>query len=145
MIRRPPRSTRTDTLFPYTTLFRSYCLLWSAGSRAAAAHASRTLPRKIEKRSCADTPPDTQSLSSCVANADGGSGHFERIPWKQPPGGGVSGRKELLCSMRFSCLGKPLQGMDIGCAAHADAARRRERPNGPPFGFHTGLQAIVDF
>src|SRR3546814_11641798 len=30
MIRRPPRSTRTDTLFPYTTLFRS------SGSRAAA-------------------------------------------------------------------------------------------------------------
>src|SRR3546814_17049017 len=25
MIRRPPRSTRTDTLFPYTTLFRSLC------------------------------------------------------------------------------------------------------------------------
>src|SRR3546814_6519515 len=27
MIRRPPRSTRTDTLFPYTTLFRSSCCL----------------------------------------------------------------------------------------------------------------------
>src|SRR3546814_7166856 len=27
MIRRPPRSTRTDTLFPYTTLFRSLALL----------------------------------------------------------------------------------------------------------------------
>src|SRR3546814_14090371 len=26
MIRRPPRSTRTDTLFPYTTLFRSHTL-----------------------------------------------------------------------------------------------------------------------
>src|SRR3546814_3430653 len=26
MIRRPPRSTRTDTLFPYTTLFRSSLL-----------------------------------------------------------------------------------------------------------------------
>src|SRR3546814_1150926 len=25
MIRRPPRSTRSDTLFPYTTLFRSPC------------------------------------------------------------------------------------------------------------------------
>src|SRR3546814_19574606 len=25
MIRRPPRSTRTDTLFPYTTLFRNSC------------------------------------------------------------------------------------------------------------------------
>src|SRR3546814_998603 len=27
MIRRPPRSTRTDTLFPYTTLFRSKLLV----------------------------------------------------------------------------------------------------------------------
>src|SRR3546814_5159179 len=27
MIRRPPRSTRTDTLFPYTTLFRSHLVL----------------------------------------------------------------------------------------------------------------------
>src|SRR3546814_11979159 len=27
MIRRPPRSTRTDTLFPYTTLFRSELVL----------------------------------------------------------------------------------------------------------------------
>src|SRR3546814_17950761 len=31
MIRRPPRSTRTDTLFPYTTLFRSItgCPAWT--------------------------------------------------------------------------------------------------------------------
>src|SRR3546814_1988475 len=28
MIRRPPRSTRTDTLFPYTPLFRSRPVLW---------------------------------------------------------------------------------------------------------------------
>src|SRR3546814_11645070 len=27
MIRRPPRSTRTDTLFPYTTLFRSHAVV----------------------------------------------------------------------------------------------------------------------
>src|SRR3546814_15734727 len=32
MIRRPPRSTRTDTLFPYTTLFRS---LWAAAAGLA--------------------------------------------------------------------------------------------------------------
>src|SRR3546814_5715927 len=30
MIRRPPRSTRTDTLFPYTTLFRSH--VWRRNS-----------------------------------------------------------------------------------------------------------------
>src|SRR3546814_13297839 len=33
MIRRPPRSTRTDTLFPYTTLFRSIlgATIWTGG------------------------------------------------------------------------------------------------------------------
>src|SRR3546814_19565014 len=34
MIRRPPRSTRTDTLFPYTTLFRAICA--SAGACVSA-------------------------------------------------------------------------------------------------------------
>src|SRR3546814_16641971 len=33
MIRRPPRSTRTDTLFPYTTLFRSIGDHVDAGER----------------------------------------------------------------------------------------------------------------
>src|SRR3546814_7544383 len=33
MIRRPPRSTRTDTLFPYTTLFRSHLMLNSGAGR----------------------------------------------------------------------------------------------------------------
>src|SRR3546814_3593121 len=47
MIRRPPRSTRTDTLFPYTTLFRSYatirpgaCNLMTAGRGIV--HSERT-------------------------------------------------------------------------------------------------------
>src|SRR3546814_8456484 len=33
MIRRPPRSTRTDTLFPYTTLFRSERLVAGLGTK----------------------------------------------------------------------------------------------------------------
>src|SRR3546814_14419407 len=35
MRRRPPRSTRTDTLFPYTTLFRSVAALRPLGNREA--------------------------------------------------------------------------------------------------------------
>src|SRR3546814_20760232 len=35
MIRRPPRSTRTDTLFPYTTLFRSRVVLGWVGGQFA--------------------------------------------------------------------------------------------------------------
>src|SRR3546814_17347505 len=38
MIRRPPRSTRTDTLFPYTTLFRSRGRAGRAGHRDPADH-----------------------------------------------------------------------------------------------------------
>src|SRR3546814_2066311 len=34
MLRRPPRSTRTDTLFPYTTLFRSLGCRFDPGGRS---------------------------------------------------------------------------------------------------------------
>src|SRR3546814_13816328 len=47
MLRRPPRSTRTDTLFPYTTLFRSGwgpgAGEWRAAQRSTAAHSTATL------------------------------------------------------------------------------------------------------
>src|SRR3546814_12321139 len=40
MIRRPPRSTRTDTLFPYTTLFRSEDFLYLFFSPSEASQAA---------------------------------------------------------------------------------------------------------
>src|SRR3546814_6720536 len=40
MIRRPPRSTRTDTLFPYTTLFRSF-VRWHDADH----HVQRVVPQ----------------------------------------------------------------------------------------------------
>src|SRR3546814_5159574 len=52
MIRRPPRSTRTDTLFPYTTLFRSHCALLMSSSTAGRA------PRQSRAKS-------TSSGSNC--------------------------------------------------------------------------------
>src|SRR3546814_16921430 len=52
MIRRPPRSTRTDTLFPYTTLFRSNIRL--DGRRvtrsSCAVHAGATLVLPVGER-----------------------------------------------------------------------------------------------
>src|SRR3546814_10105467 len=56
MIRRPPRSTRTDTLFPYTTLFRSMTSSHSFG-RSAETHYADV--RKWR------TWPETDSRSSC--------------------------------------------------------------------------------
>src|SRR3546814_19888363 len=46
MIRRPPRSTRTDTLFPYTTLFRSPMAISSAECEAMIA-ACKAADRKL--------------------------------------------------------------------------------------------------
>src|SRR3546814_8913329 len=45
MIRRPPRSTRTDTLFPYTTLFRSKPASRPIASSASPSSASASAPR----------------------------------------------------------------------------------------------------
>src|SRR3546814_3046527 len=45
MIRRPPRSTRTDTLFPYTTLFRSPRPRTSAVCGQAGGHAQLYRPQ----------------------------------------------------------------------------------------------------
>src|SRR3546814_3666186 len=56
MIRRPPRSTRTDTLFPYTTLFRSLGTepadpLGAMGCRAAdRRHVHRQAPDAVPGR-----------------------------------------------------------------------------------------------
>src|SRR3546814_2290793 len=44
MIRRPPRSTRTDTLFPYTTLFRSDRLQGRIDVARRAAHGGELHP-----------------------------------------------------------------------------------------------------
>src|SRR3546814_7443208 len=49
MIRRPPRSTRTDTLFPYTTLFRS-----------ARLPPARRAPPRSARPSCATSSPHLQ-------------------------------------------------------------------------------------
>src|SRR3546814_2036420 len=43
MLRRPPRSTRTDTLFPYTTLFRSSGMGTSFAGRSSSADDATTL------------------------------------------------------------------------------------------------------
>src|SRR3546814_14480614 len=50
MIRRPPRSTRTDTLFPYTTLFRSHFEIRIAGPFGAGAVAISGTPDHVEIR-----------------------------------------------------------------------------------------------
>src|SRR3546814_16317694 len=77
MIRRPPRSTRTDTLFPYTTLFRSLRHRRTPGTPADEAGLPGTSPpppalkpnslscrRCPGPTACRRTPSDTTERSS---------------------------------------------------------------------------------
>src|SRR3546814_19025033 len=64
MIRRPPRSTRTDTLFPYTTLFRSQRLRPSPSSLRVMTHccAMLIMPLTTQYR----TRPDWKTVKNAV-------------------------------------------------------------------------------
>src|SRR3546814_3380632 len=50
MIRRPPRSTRTDTLFPYTTLFRSRAHQPPSSAMNSTYTAARIMPAGMGRR-----------------------------------------------------------------------------------------------
>src|SRR3546814_12544845 len=55
MRRRPPRSKRTDTLFPYTTLFRSGETVLVRGSRDQNWYGNASLTYRVDSRSSIDT------------------------------------------------------------------------------------------
>src|SRR3546814_4984226 len=65
MIRRPPRSTRTDTLFPYTTLFRSWARVQRIAQRA--------------QHEAGDSYKDQQQKSVVVGPADNRVGEGARL------------------------------------------------------------------
>src|SRR3546814_13406089 len=77
MIRRPPRSTRTDTLFPYTTLFRS-----------SGRHRRRG--RRDDRHTAPDhTAPDHTALPSArLPLSDPAGGHGRRCPQRAGRGRG---------------------------------------------------------
>src|SRR3546814_16598531 len=70
MIRRPPGSTRTDTLFPYTTLFRS----------------------RIQTRDGLAVPAKLSELpGKLLIQHQGSDQRYEQaVSWKATPSGGVS-------------------------------------------------------
>src|SRR3546814_11771200 len=71
MIRRPPRSTRTDTLFPYTTLFRSAHPVNQGGicAKGAAGIMQHYSPARLEK--------------PLLRVGERGKGEFRAIEWDE--------------------------------------------------------------
>src|SRR3546814_2949705 len=111
MIRRPPRSTRTDTLVPYTTLFRSKpCWLGVPCESAGRSLAPRpTLPARGKRPPLPSLPP---CLGRMNEETDARTGHPLSLPAAVAPQGMRSEEhtSELQSLMRISyavfCLKK---------------------------------------
>src|SRR3546814_18567796 len=83
MIRRPPRSTRTDTLFPYTTLFRSKTIAYDAQPGvsqqnrpekhwqvASSSHPDPKAPRardEMQRKRCHERQKLSKTETGCVS------------------------------------------------------------------------------
>src|SRR3546814_13123672 len=88
MRQRPPRSTRTDTLFPYTTLFRSGTTHGEGAAQSAGSHGDRCVrcagdradARAGARRARAYGAGGRQALEPCMIGRISG-----RLVLKQPP------------------------------------------------------------
>src|SRR3546814_1523173 len=109
MIRRPPRSTRTDTLFPYTTLFRSI-------SKYSDVYVTLAGDQPIQ---------ETSSRSESMYSFDSASGRSEEHT------------SELQSLMRISyavfCLKKKKRSLDDDNPAPQHHNRARHRITPPHF------------
>src|SRR3546814_12227601 len=88
MIRRPPRSTRTDTLFPYTTLFRSPGEIMKLLHVDSSINGANSVSRKLTKDTIAqwlNDNPDTQV--EYLDLAEDTPSHFSRdtMGFRLPP------------------------------------------------------------
>src|SRR3546814_15786484 len=94
MIRLTPRSTRTDTLFPYTTLFRSFP---SVGPLAARSHRrecqdTETYLHPTKRGAITTLPP----LTACPGEARNGMVCRSADRSRPPQGGGLSSQPPIL-------------------------------------------------
>src|SRR3546814_11260779 len=106
MLRRPPRSTRTDTLFPYTTLFRSRL---SAGYRT---FRTGLLPSQEHAVLQGDGPVRSPPLSLGQANPE-----FALLLWRRRPEG--ASVRTLLRGVGGGCRFVVEEG-DCGSCGFAD-------------------------
>src|SRR3546814_1921855 len=150
MIRRPPRSTRTDTLFPYTTLFRSVrsrplcangisaplpaetisrspCRVRHRATRPARSRDTSRLPDGVAGPACGSAPMPRSYASALLLNEHRGKGGGNQLF----AGGAYDQRRQskplgIGHALFRACYGDGRR-MDIGLhAALVDDAHRRD-------------------
>src|SRR3546814_9185272 len=116
MIRRPPRSTRTDTLFPYTTLFRSLLLEAPLWENAALCHQTAS---PFSKGIWIDRAGARARTEAIVADYD------VRTPGIEVPAHALSGGnqqklivgREMEAKPKVLVAAHPTRGVDVGAQA----------------------------
>src|SRR3546814_14909808 len=110
MIRRPPRSTRTDTLFPYTTLFRSgwtpstfdahnaivtlmACRVDGKGSFNLGGYCNERVTELADLIQVETDPEKRQTLIDEANRIHPGEGGHNPLPQPQPSWGGAANVK----------------------------------------------------
>src|SRR3546814_17897947 len=117
MIRRPPRSTRTDTLFPYTTLFRSGNIALAAADRLPA-------PHRATAAGAADEAVDQQHHAGDDEDGHEDDQSFQRLHRAEP----LTNREErLLVEAHVVERGSMAEG-----PGHEDAGGHAHRAAGEP-------------
>src|SRR3546814_14686089 len=104
MLRRPPRSTRTDTLFPYTTLFRSLPAQPISGSALrASAGANSSIQRPVPARPDCIAFLGFWKIRAFIGVVLCNRGLWRRLSAKR------RARKEAYCASRRACAAFVLQ------------------------------------
>src|SRR3546814_3060850 len=110
MVRRPPRSTRTDTLFPYTTLFRSSNSPFSPGGDTMTRRRTRFAPPVRRRSALVLLTTAALVAAACSDPPTSGGNGVERSE---------EHTSELQSLMRISyavfCLKKKKQQMNYKC------------------------------
>src|SRR3546814_3616599 len=117
MIRRPPRSTRTDTLFPYTTLFRSEVGQGGAPDAGPLAHGGEGRHADPAGRTHAALAQRLYALGRPVRVLMGGDRPGKLYRPLDPGGGG------------FAAKGRHRDASPRDRAAPPDMVRPSERPS----------------
>src|SRR3546814_15169892 len=124
MIRRPPRSTRTDTLFPYTTLFRSRARQLQKLSGRNLALPQRA-PLGVKRRAQELDVRYARYLHRILhAKEDARGGSLMRLKPKQ-----VLSHEDYVCLRHFITLAS---GPPIGQRQFSSHVRPRDRSGIPP-------------
>src|SRR3546814_5175387 len=135
MITRPPRSTRTDTLCPYTTLFRS------PFGRHEAAHRGKfcvgAAEARVKRAREEDTPPNVDAAPVAV-QADLGAAFGAEIGVRRPGDVTEQARREA-----HAAVGRRFIGKERRDQLGARTAVRRETGAAAPLEFGGDDQRIL--